>query len=153
VAAITATRDFRIRRLVLCGVGGPLAEQGGIDRRGGRMELLAQVLLSDDPEEIAASPVLRFRQLADAVGADREALAAITRSRNTGRIVFGQIAAETLVLVGRDDVLAARPELLAAAIPEARYCVVGGDHLTAVNDPDFISTLVDFIGLAPTPIQ
>jgi pimeloyl-ACP methyl ester carboxylesterase len=153
VAAITATRDFRIRRLVLGGVGGGLAERGGIDREGGRMELLANVLLTEDQAEIAASPVGRFRQLADAVGADREALAAITRSRNTGRIMFGQIAAETLVLVGRDDALAARPELLAAAIPGARYSVVGGDHLSAVNDPGFTSTLVDFIGLAPMSIQ
>jgi hypothetical protein len=117
------------------------------------MELLANVLLTEDQAEIAASPVGRFRQLADAVGADREALAAITRSRNTGRIMFGQIAAETLVLVGRDDALAARPELLAAAIPGARYSVVGGDHLSAVNDPGFTSTLVDFIGLAPMSIQ
>jgi hypothetical protein len=36
---------------------------------------------------------------ADTLGADRVAMAAMTRSRDTGKIAFGQIAAETLVLV------------------------------------------------------
>src|SRR5512138_3733492 len=33
VAAITATRDARIRRLILSGVGSSVAELGGVDRR------------------------------------------------------------------------------------------------------------------------
>lgn len=152
VAAITATRDFRIRRLVLSGVGGGLAEQGGIDRRALRMDLIEKVMLTDDPGEIAASPVADFRNLADALGADRLAMAAMTRSRDTGRIAFGQIAAETLVLVGRDDVLAARPEVLAAAIPGAKFATVPGDHLGTVSDPAYAPALVEFIGLASTPV-
>jgi pimeloyl-ACP methyl ester carboxylesterase len=150
VAALTATRDFRIRRLVLSGVGGRLAERGGIDRATLRMDLMEQVLLTDDPEEIAASPLAAFRRLVDAAGGDREALAAITRSRNTGRIAFGQIAAETLVLAGRDDAVAGRPEVLAACIPGAKCQLVPGDHLNVVREPAYQSALLDFIGLAPS---
>lgn len=150
VAAITATRDFRIRRMVLSGVGGGLAEHGGIDRRVLRMDLIEQVMLSEDPDEIAASPVAAFRALADTLGADRMAMAAMTRSRDTGKIAFGQIAAETLVLVGRDDPLSARPEVLAASIPGAKFALVPGDHLGAMREPEYAATLVEFVGVPTT---
>ena len=64
-------------------------------------------------------------------------------------IPFGDITAErAMVLVGRDDALAARPEALASAIPRAELQVVDGDHLTALASPDFIPALVEFLNRA-----
>jgi pimeloyl-ACP methyl ester carboxylesterase len=73
VAAITATRDARIRRLVLGGVGASVVELGGVDRRLIPRQEVVEVLLTDDADTIACSPARGFRDLADAVGADRRA--------------------------------------------------------------------------------
>ncbi len=150
VAAVTATRDFRIRRLVLSGVGGALAETGGLERRTELTKLIESVMLSEDPAEIAASPLAGMRTLADSLGADRRALATIIRARNTSPLAFSQIAASTLILVGREDPRAARPEVLAAAIPGAKLVLVPGDHLTVLRDPGYAPALVDFV--APSPV-
>jgi pimeloyl-ACP methyl ester carboxylesterase len=152
VAAVTATRDFRIRRLVLSGVGGNLARQDGFNRAVLPAATLEAALLSEDPDEIATSPAAGARALADTLGADRKALASMVRSRNTGTIPFSQIAAETLVLVGREDNMSPQPELLTAAIPGARLMLVPGDHLSALRDPAYAPTLVEFIGKAPSPV-
>ncbi len=50
-----------------------------------------------------------------------------------------------MVLVGADDPLAARPEVLAAAIPGATLRMVPGDHLGAVAVPEFAPAIVDFL--------
>lgn len=63
-------------------------------------------------------------------------------------IPFGQITAPTLVLVGDADPIAARPEVLAAAVPRAQLRVITGDHLSAVTDPAFAPAIVEFLGVA-----
>lgn len=148
VAAITATTDTRIRRLILSGVGSSVAELGGVDRRVFRPGVVLQVLLTDDPAEIAASPAREFRSLADALGADRQAMVAQLRAAHTTPIALGNITASTLVLVGQDDPLASRPEVLAAAIPGARCQKVAGNHLTALQDPGYAPAVLDFLALA-----
>ncbi|GAB7038773.1 MULTISPECIES: alpha/beta fold hydrolase [Catenuloplanes] len=145
VAAITAVTDRRVRRLVIGGVAASLAEQGGVDSGVlPRSEVIA-VLLADNPATVATSPALAFRTLADAAGADRRALAAQITAAHHAPIPLREITAETLVLTGRDDPFAARPEVLAAAIPRARFHQVPGDHLGAVRDPTFAASVVDFL--------
>jgi pimeloyl-ACP methyl ester carboxylesterase len=59
----------------------------------------------------------------------------------------GEVGAPTLVLVGADDPIAARPEVLVAAIPRAQLRVIAGDHLSAVTDPAFAPAIVEFLGV------
>ncbi|GIJ46892.1 alpha/beta hydrolase [Virgisporangium aliadipatigenens] len=154
VTAITLTREPRVRRAVIAGVGAGVVELGGLDTRAVAPELVAAALTAEDPAEIAASPAAPFRELADAIGADRHALARQVHAAHQAPIALDTITAPVLVLAGRDDPLAARPEVLAAAIPEARLTVVDGDHATAVGEPAFaraITWWVNGADLADAP--
>jgi pimeloyl-ACP methyl ester carboxylesterase len=148
VAIITATRDQRVRRLVVGGIGSSVVEQHGLDGRAVSGELVIAALLTDDPTRITDPHVAGFRVLADVLGADRQALAAVLsapRPTDSRPLPLAGITACALVLVGRDDALATRPEVLAAAIPGARLQLVEGDHLTALRDPTYAPTLVGFL--------
>ena len=131
VALILATDEPRIRRLVVGGVGAGIVEMGGVDRR-----------------DTVADPVAAaFRVFVDAQGADRRALAAHARSVHATPIAVERITAPTLLLVGDADPLAARPETLAAPIPDCTLTVVPGDHLSAVVAPTFAPSLVAFLSV------
>jgi pimeloyl-ACP methyl ester carboxylesterase len=144
VSLITATQDARVRRLVVGGVGAAVVELGGVDTRVVPNEMLVGALLADDPSQ--ASPAATgFRMLADAIGGDRLALAAQARSVHCEPIPLGRITAPTLVLAGDADPLAARPEVLAAAIPGASLVAVPGDHQLAVLSPLFSSAILGFL--------
>ncbi|WP_433220202.1 alpha/beta fold hydrolase [Dactylosporangium sp. CS-047395] len=145
VAAIFAAQDRRVRRLVLSGVGAGLAELGGLDTRALPPPEVAAVLLTESRTAIESSPAAGFRQLADALGADRLALTAQVHAANRTPIALHAITAPTLVLVGADDPLAVRPQDLAAAIPGARWRVVSGDHLTTLRSPAYMPALLDFL--------
>ena len=69
---------------VLGGVGCAIVELGGVDRRVFEGISVVDVLLTEDPDEIAASLARPFRVLADAVGADRHALVAQLRAGASG---------------------------------------------------------------------
>jgi pimeloyl-ACP methyl ester carboxylesterase len=144
VTLIVATRDTRVGRIVVAGVGSAVVELGGVDTRAVSREAMRDALLSDDPATIPQAAVA-FRIFVDAVGGDRVALAAQAGALHATPIPLTSITARTLVLTGRDDHLATRPEVLADAIPGATLTVVPGDHLTAVRDPDFQRALVTFL--------
>jgi pimeloyl-ACP methyl ester carboxylesterase len=144
VSLITAAQDRRIRRLVVGGVGAAVVELGGVDTRVIPNELLVGALLTDDPTQVAPAAT-SFRMLADAIGGDRLALAAQARSVHCEPIPLGLITARTLVVVGDADPLAARPEVLAGAIPGATLVVVPGDHQLAVLSPMFSSAILEFL--------
>ena len=103
---------------------------------------LAEALESGDPATITDPGAAAFHAFVEAVGGDRLALAAQTRAVHRGPVPLERISAPTLVLVGADDPLAARPEVLVAAIPDARLATVGGDHMGALVDPGFAPALV-----------
>lgn len=145
VSAIFAAADPRVRRLVLSGVGAGVVELGGLDSRVLPPAEVTAVLLTSSPSAIEASPAAALRMLADAVGADRAALAAQVAAAHHTPIALDRITAPTLVLVGRDDPLAARPQVLAGAIPGARWRVVSGDHMTALRAPAYAPALVEFL--------
>ncbi len=145
VSLLTASEDPRVRRLVVGGVGSGVAELGGVDTRELAPELLVTALLAEDAAWITDPAAAGFRAFADAVGADRFALAAQAQAIRTEPIPLDQIKAPTLVLVGRDDRLATRPEVLVQAIPDATLRVVEGDHMRALADPSFAPAIVDFV--------
>jgi pimeloyl-ACP methyl ester carboxylesterase len=144
VSLIAASQEPRIRRLVTGGVGEGVVATGGVDTRFvPNLEIVA-ALLTEDPSTITHKGAAPFRQFADAIGADRKALAAQASVVHAAPIPLDRITAPTLVTAGDDDPLAVHPERLAAAIPGARSLLVQGDHRAAVADPAFAKALVDF---------
>ena len=148
VSLLTAAREPRVVRLVVGGIGAGVVELGGVDTRAVPNEAIAAALRADDPATIDHPGAQGFRALADAVGADRLALAAQADVVHAGPIDLAAIAAPTLVLAGDADPLAVRPEVLAAAVPDGRVVLLAGDHLGAVADPAFAGAIIDF--LSPT---
>ncbi len=145
VSLIVAAQDHRVRRLVVGGVGAGVVELGGVDTRAVSSEAIVAALTAADPSTIEDAGGAAFRQLADAVGADRLALAAQASRRHGEPIALDRITAPTLVLAGDADPLAVRPEVLAGAIAGARLERLSGDHVAAVGDPRFASLIVAFL--------
>jgi pimeloyl-ACP methyl ester carboxylesterase len=145
VSLIVASQDPRIGRLVVGGVGAGAVELGGVDTRVLPTSVLIEALSTDDPAVITNRWGAEFRLFADAIGADREALAAQAAAVHASPIPLDRITAPTLVLAGDDDPMAARPAVLADAIPSAEVRMLTGDHLAAVGDPAFASSIVEFL--------
>jgi pimeloyl-ACP methyl ester carboxylesterase len=143
VAARLVPEEPRTHALVLGGVGATVTPP----RTGGRApEAIAAALLEDDPASIENVAGKAFREFADFTGADRLALAALSRSDALRYSVrFDAIRVPTLVVAGADDTLIRSPSELADRLPSARVEMVAGDHLTAMYDPAFSLSLVQFL--------
>ena len=145
VALEVATRDDRLRTLVLGGIGasaipsqsgvGPAIDKGAV----------AAALEAEDAGVVEDRGAAGFRALADATGADRRALAAVVRADPHRPGDLSAVTAPTLVLAGDRDPLAAGADQLAAALPDARLRVVPGSHLGAVGSPELIDALLAFL--------
>jgi pimeloyl-ACP methyl ester carboxylesterase len=144
VAVLCASFEPRLRRLAIGGVGEAVVLLGGVDTRALDNNVLAEVMLADDPSAFPEG-VQGFRRNAEARGNDRFALAAQARVVHSAPIALASITAPTLVIAGRADPLAVRPEVLAAAIPGARLELVPGDHGTGRTSPEFTAALLDFL--------
>jgi pimeloyl-ACP methyl ester carboxylesterase len=145
VALLLSSEDQRVRRLIVGGVGSGVIECGGVDRRAVSNESIIQALSAEDPTTLQDGGAKTFRVLADALGSDRLALVAQASSRHRGGVALERISAPTLVLAGDSDPLALRPEVLVAAIPNAKLQLLSGDHIGAIADPRFIGSIVDFL--------
>jgi pimeloyl-ACP methyl ester carboxylesterase len=145
VALLVAAREPRVRRLVVGGIGASAAELGGVDTRLRPPDDVIAALRTSEPEAIEDQLVRSFRSLADAVDADREALAAQASRPHSTPIELQRIEVPTLVIAGDRDLLAQRPQVLASSIPGARLLVVPGDHLGAVGAPEFSEALIEFL--------
>lgn len=145
VSLILASSDTRVRRLVIGGVGSGVIECGGVDRRAVSKDAIIGALRIEDPAGIEIPEAAAFRQLADALGSDRQALVAQATSIYRGEIPLDRICAPTLLLAGDTDPLAVRPRVLADAIPDARLEVLTGNHIEALGDPRFTQSIVDFL--------
>lgn len=146
VAAEVAASSDRVGRLVLGGIGAAAMEHGTWDIGTVPQAELIAALRAEDPDTIDHAAAASFRAFADRVGADRLALAAAAEARAQTDIDFGRIGATTLVLAGRDDPLAERPEVLADAIPQAQLELLNGDHLGTTRDEGFPRAIADFLG-------
>ena len=146
VAARLVPDEPRARTLVLGGVGATVTPP----RTGGRApEAIATALLSDDASSIDNLSGKAFREFADSTGADRQALAALSRSSALQFDVrFDAITIPTLVVAGAEDTLIKSPRELADRLPSARSVTVAGDHLGAPYDPAFSKAIADFLGQA-----
>jgi pimeloyl-ACP methyl ester carboxylesterase len=145
VSLLFASGETRVRRLVVGGVGSGVVECGGVDRRAVPNGSIIEALSAEDPASIESPEAASFRALADALGADREALVAQATSVYRGGVALDRISAPTLVLAGADDPLAVRPEVLADAIPNAVLETLTGNHIEALGDPRFTRSIVEFL--------
>jgi pimeloyl-ACP methyl ester carboxylesterase len=145
VALLAATRERRIRRLVVGGIGAGVVELGGLDTRALPTRLVAEALRTGDPATIVDPMAAAFRAFAESTGADRWALAAQAEAVHAAPIPLERITVPTLVLAGDDDPLAVRPDVLADAVAGAELRLVPGDHLMAVVEPTFAPTIVAFL--------
>ena len=146
VAARLVPDEPRTGALVLDGVGATVAAP----RTGGRApEAIAAALLADEPASIENVAGKAFREFADATGADRYALAALSRSSALRfEVRFDAITVPTLVVTGADDTLIRSPGELVDRLPSAWSVTVAGDHLGAPYDPAFARAIVDFLDQA-----
>jgi pimeloyl-ACP methyl ester carboxylesterase len=145
VALLLSAGDPRVRRLVVGGVGSGVVECGGVDRRHITRGSVDGALLADDPATVEDPGARAFRTLADAVGADREALAAQAASIHRDGVALDRIVAPALVFAGAGDPLATRPQVLADAIPDARLEILDGDHLGVFGDPRLAPLIAGFL--------
>jgi pimeloyl-ACP methyl ester carboxylesterase len=145
VCLIFSSEDTRVRRLVVGGVGSGVIECGGVDRRAVSNESITEALSVEDASTLKQPTARAFRAMADAFGADREALLAQAASVYRGQIALERISAPTLVLAGDEDPLAVRPQVLADALPDATLQIIPGNHVAAVADPGFTQSIVDFL--------
>jgi pimeloyl-ACP methyl ester carboxylesterase len=145
VSLLLASSDERVRRLVIGGVGSGVVECGGVDRRAVSNKSIIEALSAADPASIESPEAAAFRTLADALGADREALVAHATSIHRDGMALERISAPTLILAGENDPLAVRPEVLADAIPNAKLKTLTGNHIEALGDPRFTRSIVEFL--------
>lgn len=149
IALFAAANDHRIRRFALTGLGASAVEQGGLDKKVLDTDALAAAL--DDAAaggELDGATADYLRYL-DERGLDRAAIAACARARHaTPNLPFELMKAPCLMLIGDADPLATRPEVLAAALPDARLVTLPGDHGSVLLEPRFTAQLLDFLAEA-----
>jgi pimeloyl-ACP methyl ester carboxylesterase len=145
VALIVASREPRVGRLIVGGIGESAVILGGIDSRVLPFDAIAEAMLAEDPATIQHPAVQGIRAFVDMCGSDPLALAAQARVFHATPIALKSITAPTLVIVGNQDPLAQRPEVLVDAIADARLAIKSGDHTGVASDPTFTPTLVDFL--------
>lgn len=141
-----ALGDQRVRSVVLGGAGAGGARIARPTDRGPVLD----GLLADDPTSIGDATGRQFRAFAESTGADRLALAAVIRA-GMSDATPASIAVPALVLIGADDRLVGSAPELASQIPGARLVTVGGDHLSAVGQPEFREAIVDFLDEVAVP--
>jgi pimeloyl-ACP methyl ester carboxylesterase len=132
----------RVRSVVIAGMGINLVR--GMVASGPLAKALEVPSIADVTNDTARS----FRAFAEKTGSDLKALAACMRGPrekiDAERLVAIQVP--TLVAVGSEDVIAGSGAELAALIPGARLLTIEGrDHMTAVGDPRFKQSVLDFL--------
>jgi pimeloyl-ACP methyl ester carboxylesterase len=144
VCLIAATRESRIRRLVVGGIGAGAVELGR-DQSRVVPQGMVDAMTAEYPSSLTDPRSAALRGLADAIGADRAALAALAESRHSTPIPLDRITAPTLILAGDRDPLAKNPEVLRAAVPGAQLRLLPDDHAGVLRSPEFIASVIGFL--------
>ncbi|WP_304638638.1 alpha/beta fold hydrolase [Pseudomonas sp.] len=145
VSLIVGSQEPRIRRLVVAGIGGNSVRLPGMRARPNPRKAISDAMLARSIASVRNPALVGFRLMADMLWADRRALAAQAAAFHGKRIPLERITAPTLVLAGRDDPFAARPNLLQQAIPDSRLITVPGNHTTALTKSAFREAIAEFL--------
>jgi pimeloyl-ACP methyl ester carboxylesterase len=145
-AFLALAHPDRVRAAVLGGLGFRLIEGVGLP------DAIADALEAPSLADVSDPTAYMFRAFAEQTKSDLHALAACMRgSRQTlSRGEVARVAVPLLVAVGEKDPIAGSPQALAALIPGAKALVIPGrDHMLAVGDRVFKSTVLGFLAQRP----
>lgn len=137
-----AAVDPRVYAVVAMGLG-----EHTLQHRPGATGAVPDALLTEDPESIEQETLRHYREMADAIHADRQALASLMAARRTEvPQLVDEIKVPVLVVTGSDDVTAGDPAPLAAALADATAVLTAGDHAGVKDQPDAHRAIVGFLG-------
>ncbi|MFI5045905.1 MAG: alpha/beta fold hydrolase [Acidimicrobiia bacterium] len=145
-----ATLDDRVRGIAALGLGETSLRATPVDADGNSRtwdrSALPDALLTDDPDSIADAGLRRYREMADAIRADRVALAALMSAPRIALADFvDDVHVPVVVVTGRDDVAAGSPEGLAARLADATAVTTEGDHAGVKDQPATHEAIVEFL--------
>ncbi|MEV5753371.1 alpha/beta hydrolase [Actinoallomurus sp. NPDC052308] len=135
-------RGARPARAIVAGQG--LAAVSGTARGGTNRRVLTALANGDALEP--GSPDAETAYWVTRLGGDPRALLQVLNSLvGTPEKALRQVETPTLVAVGDQDADHASADALAAALPNARYTRVPGDHWSALTGPEFATALTTFL--------
>jgi pimeloyl-ACP methyl ester carboxylesterase len=133
--------DPRVRAVVALGLGDASMQQ---HERG--TNAVPDGLLTDDPDSIEHDSVRNFRDMADAIHADKEALASLMRAeRSEIPDLVDDVKVPVLIVTGADDVTAGAPGPLAERFANGRALQTAGDHAGVKDQPETQEAMVEFL--------
>lgn len=136
-----AAIDERVRAVVALGLG-----KASLTHNARGIGLVPDALRTDDPDSIEHASIRTFREMADAIHADREALALLmTAERTEVPTILDEVKVPVLVIAGADDVTAGPPGPLADAFANGRAVQTAGDHPGVKDQPDTHAAVVEFL--------
>ena len=136
-----AALDDRVTAVVALGVG-----ELGLQHAQRGMSMVPDAMLTDDPESIEHESIRHFREMADAIHADREALASAIGAERPELIDFvDEITVPVLVITGSEDVTAGSPDGFAARLPNGRAITTAGDHAGVKDQMATQEAIVEFL--------
>lgn len=145
-----ATMDDRVQGVVALGLGAQNLQEGagsgeaGDPERAAAGAAIGDVLLGD-ADAVPDGPLRHYREMADAIHADREALAALMRAPRPGLPTFvDDVTVPVLLVTGRDDPVG-DPVPLAASFADAQALTTAGDHAGVKDQPDAHEAIVTFL--------
>ncbi len=137
-------RGARPGRAIAAGQG--LGVITGTTSRGGQYRSVLTALARGDVIE-PGSPDAEQAHWIILGGADPQALLHVLDSLvPTPESTLRQITTPTLIVVGDQDERHASADRLAAAMPNARFTRVPGNHFTALTSEEFRAAILDFLG-------
>jgi len=134
-----------LEHLILGGIGGRTLSS---DRAPAPAMTLAQALVCENPNDITDPIQTGFRRFAEAQGEDRQALAACAKGLGppADRNALLNLNVPTLVVAGARDHLAGDPDVLAAAMPDAKAVTLPAcDHFSAIPHALYRAAVFDFL--------
>jgi len=137
-----AAVDPRVYAVVAMGLG-----EHTLQHRPGATGAVPEALLTDDPDSIEQETLRHYREMADAIHADRQALASLMAAERTEvPQLVDEIKVPVLVVTGSDDVTAGDPATLASALADATAVLTAGDHAGVKDQPVAHEAIVEFLG-------
>ncbi|WP_269854673.1 alpha/beta fold hydrolase [Streptomyces sp. RPT161] len=140
-------RGARPARAIVAGQG--LDAINTVTSRTGRYRRVLSALA--DQETIApGSPEEELAHWINQLGGDPRALRHVLDTLvATPNTALDQVTAPTLVAVGNQDNSHSTAQELAAALPDARFARVPGDHFTAFTSPELAAAVLAFLNDHP----
>ena len=136
-----AAIDGRVRGVVAMGVGELSLRH---NERG--LGLVPDAMLTDDPDSIEHESIRHFREMADAIHADRVALAGVMAAARTEiPDIVDEVKVPVLVVTGDADVNAGPPGPVAERLANGKAVQTVGDHPGVKDQPEAHQAIVDFL--------